>query len=478
MPSKKIVCLGGGGGYFGGVIHDLIINEELKGSEIAVYDINMERAQKNADYGQTISNVAGANFKVHAVKDLAKAVDGADFGIASIGGIGGDKQGFHDPAGVHTKDIVTCARYGIFQIIGDTSGPAAMMAAFRTIPIYYEMCLEMQKRSPRAVFINHANPMAMLCRAMCKYTNIKTVIGLCHGVQGGKEFLSQLLNIPMGELDVVWIGTNHYYWFTEIYHKGKDISGEVKKRMARHQTEANEVMYKKLCSIYGYQITYPSDNHIIEFYPFLAQLKDGSQLPYRFKEAGHGPETIDLYAKHGLAGKVKPRKPVRAGPRPKPRSRQEWLDAVIKNFTKELNEIKSRSNQAVDIEKEMAKGEKIGYLVGAIATGRRHVHVVNIPNKGAIPNLPHEAVLEIEGVTDSHGIRGVYMGEAPIALKGLLESTIAYQEVVVDAAIKGSKQLALQALMLDKMAILPDKAEAMLNALLVNSKNFLPQFKK
>jgi len=171
---------------------------------------------------------------------------------------------------------------------------------------------------------------------------------------------------------------------------------------------------------------------------------------------------------------------VSAKPRPKPRF--ELIDEDTILFDKKTRITRSeKPEQFADLEKllkEMAKGEKIGYLVGAIATGRRHVHVVNIPNKGAIPNLPHEAVLEIEGVTDSHGIRGVYMGEAPIALKGLLESTIAYQEVVVDAAIKGSKQLALQALMLDKMAILPDKAEAMLNALLVNSKNFLPQFKK
>lgn len=478
MPSKKIVCLGGGGEYFYCVVQDLIINEELKGSEIVIYDINTQRAKNVAEYGQKISDIAGINIKVHVIKDLAKAVDGADFGIASIGGIGGGKTGFHDPTGVHAKDEVTCARYGIFQIVGDTIGPAAMMAALRTIPIYYKIGLEMQKRCPNAVFINHANPMAMLCRAMNKYTNIRTSIGLCHGVQGGKEFLSRLVNIPIEELDVVWIGTNHYYWFTEMYHKGKDISALVKRKMAEYETGVNNVMFKKLCSIYGYQITYPSDNHIIEFYPFLSQIKDGSQLPYRLKEASHGPEITNLYAKHGLAGKLKPAKMENKHEKQSKESHEEWLKKALNNFTQRLNEIRKRRSLIADLEKEMARGESIGNLVGAIATGRRHVHIVNIPNKGAVPNLPNEAILEIEGVTDSHGIRGVHMGEAPLALKGLLDSIFAYQEMVVDAAIKGSRQLALQALMLDKLAILPDKAEKMLDELLANSKEFLPQFKR
>jgi len=66
------------------------------------------------------------------------------------------------------------------------------------------------------------------------------------------------------------------------------------------------------------------------------------------------------------------------------------------------------------------------------------------------------------------------MGEAPLLLKGILEKRIAWHELVVDVGVKGDRKLALQALMLDEMAILPEKAEAM--ELLENSKEFLPQF--
>ncbi len=125
----------------------------------------------------------------------------------------------------------------------------------------------------------------------------------------------------------------------------------------------------------------------------------------------------------------------------------------------------------------LASLESLGKLIEAIALGKRHIHIVNIPNQGAVSNLPVTAILEVEGVTNSFGVRPVYMGEAPLVLKGHLERIIAWQELVVDAGVKGDRNIALQALMLDPQAIPPEKAEKMFEELLVNSKEFLPQFK-
>ena len=70
------------------------------------------------------------------------------------------------------------------------------------------------------------------------------------------------------------------------------------------------------------------------------------------------------------------------------------------------------------------------------------------------------------------------MDEAPVVLKGILEKRFAWQELVADAAAKGDKGVALQALMLDEMAILPEHARAMLDELLEASRDLLPQFFK
>ncbi len=460
MPGKKIVCLGGGSFYFRDILADLVLKEGLKGSEIVLYDIDKERAELMAKCGKNLSELAGIDFRIHALKDFTEAIDGADFAIANIGGAGGAGGGYYESK-VHYQDLLISARYGIFQVVGDTAGPAAMMAALRSIPIYLNICREMEKRCPNVIFINHANPMAILCRAMNKYTNLKSIIGICHGVQIGIEYIAKILKVNPQELDTIWIGTNHYYWFTRIYHEGKDLYPELRKGTASLKTDEDKILSTKLSKIYGYQITYPEDDHIIEFYPFLAQVKDGAHLPYKLAKSPKGRIVTEMYAQHGLGDK-----PAKAF-EPKKSDRK----TILKDFNDFLNKATLPKK-----DKDSLRGENVGRLIEAIAKGERHIHIVNIPNRGAVSNLPDTAVLEVEGVIDSHGIRSIHIGKAPLALKGLLEKIITWQELVVDAGIKGDKSLALQALMLDQMAILPEKAEAMLKELLANSKELLPQF--
>ena len=45
------------------------------------------------------------------------------------------------------------------------------------------------------------------------------------------------------------------------------------------------------------------------------------------------------------------------------------------------------------------------------------------------------------------------------------------------AGVKGDRRLALEAMLVDEMAIVPEKAEAMLDELLESSRELLPQFR-
>ena len=460
MSSKKIVCLGGGSLYFRTALADLVATEGLAGSEIALYDIDTEKAQLMAQLGRRLAEQSGTGMRVRTCTDLADAVDGADFAISSIGGVG-KSAGHVYGTSLHKQDLLIPARYGIYQIIGDTCGPAGMMMAFRSIPIYLKICREMEKRCPQVVFLNHSNPMAVLCRAMVKYTGIEHVIGICHGVQGGIKRIAKILGVPPEELDTVWIGTNHYHWFTRIRHKGKDVYPELWRRIASEKPPEGEIMTRKLSEIYGYRITYPPDNHAIEFYPFLAQVPDGKSMPY-----GLGEEVVKRH-EEDLYQDLQPR----AEPEVSEAEQKAEREDRLRKYAEELDKTVLPAKPSSPL-----TGEGLGRLIEDIALGRRGVYIVNIPNKGAIPNLPDYAVVEIEGVTDSCGVRGVYMGEAPLALMGLLHKRIAWQELVVDAGVRGDRKLALQALLLDEMAILPEKAEAMLDELLASSKQMLPQF--
>ena len=460
MPERKIVCLGAGSLYFRRAIADLLMSQDLSGSEIVLYDLVHEKSERVARMGQRLAAEAGTGFRVRAARELADAVDGADYAISSIGGSGAGITPRVYMSHHHLEDVRIGAKYGVQQIIADTCGPGAMMMAFRAIPAYIEICREMEKRCPQAMLFNHSNPMAVLCRAMRKYTDIN-VIGVCHGVQGGIRHAAAILDIPANELETVWIGTNHYYWFTRMRHQAADVMPEFWKRVRKQKPAAAHQMSAALSQVYGNWIVYPEDDHVIEFYPYLNQGSDPTNLPFGMSEHGFGKRLQPLYAGEETLEEIRQRDQAA--------SRQEMLKA----YGRQLNAVQLPQNATDPI-----SGEGTARLISDMATGRRNVHICNVPNQGAVTNLPQEAVLELEAVTDSAGVRPVCAGDAPPVLEALLRKRITWQELVADAAAQGDRKLALQAMQVDEAAIPPKESEKMLGELMKNSKGMLPTFEK
>jgi len=452
--TRKIVCLGGGSLYFPRAIGDLVQREDLAGSEIVLYDIDAEKAELMAALGRRFATQAGTRFTIRSTADLADATDGADFAISSIGGSGAEATPNVYGSYYHAADMYIPARYGIYQVVGDTAGPAGMMMGLRSIPAYLEICREMEKRCPNAVLLSHSNPMAVLCRAMNKYTSIK-VVGICHGVQATVAQAAEMLGVPAEELDCVWIGTNHYYWLLRVAHRGVDLTGKLMAVADERGGRGSDNLAHRLSRLYGHKVGYPGAGHLVEFYSWATRLPAFRALPYGLAEdAGwHGFDPDKLM-------------PERTPPTPETRKQ------FIANYEKILSE------RELPTDTGYASAEGIADMISAITHGRREVFIVNVPNGGVIPNLPAHAVVELEGVTDSVGVRGIMVGKCPAVLKGILEKRFAWQELVADAAATGDRGLALQALMLDEMAVPPDAAEDMLDELLKASKDLLPQFFK
>jgi len=455
MANLKIVLLGSGSLYFTRVLPDLFTTPDLQGAELALYDIDAEKSERMAGLARALLSRTGARFTVRSAPSLAEALDGAGFALSSIGGSGAEMSPDVYGSTCHAADIAIPAKYGVFQVVGDTAGPAGMMMGLRAVPPHLEICREMERRCPDVVFLNHSNPMAVLCRAMRKYSSIR-VVGICHGVQIGICHAAKLLGVEPEELECRWVGTNHYYWFTSVRHRGRDVHPELLRRTAEARDAPGTKLSSRLSRIHGRQIVYPEDDHIWEFYPFASRAGGFDRLPYDLREAAG--------RFGGGAGNAVP---VRTPPTEETRRQflvryQEILDATT------LPAVKERG----------VRGEGIGDLVSAIAHGRRELAIVNVPNVGIVPNLSREAIVEVEALTDSSGVRGVHSDEAPVSLRGLLEKRFAWHELVADAAVTGDRRMALEALLIDEMAILPDSAERMLDELLSASRDLLPQFER
>lgn len=450
--------MGAGSLYFPYVFIDLASVRDLEGSEIVLYDLDAEKAQLMAGLANRVFGRLGAKYRVRAAKRLADAVDGADFAVSSIGGSGAEITPSVSGSSYSYMDKRISAKYGIQQVFGDTCGPAGMMMALRSIPAHIDICREMEKRCPRVILINHSNPMAVLCRAIRKYTSI-SVIGLCHGVQGGIAYAANVLNVPIEQLECSWVGTNHYYWFTALRHKGKDVYPELMRKMARRSPPPGKILSAELSRIYGYHIVYPRDDHLIEFYPFLTHVAGGQKnMPYGLAVA----------AKSEGYDEQKPRTTRRV---PSSRLHGKFI-AQYKNIL-DATSIPDKPEPSSAL-----RGEGLARMISAIASGKREWCIANVANQGAIANLPFTGEIEAEAVTDSTGVKPIVQKEAPLILKGMLEKRFVWQELVADAGVKGDRQAALQALMVDEMAIWPDKSGQMLDEMLAASRNLLPQFYK
>jgi alpha-galactosidase len=104
--------------------------------------------------------------------------------------------------------------------------------------------------------------------------------------------------------------------------------------------------------------------------------------------------------------------------------------------------------------------------------------VVNIPNQGHITNLPDDAIVELPGKLNTQGVHGIKIGEMPEGIAELLRREITVSHLTVDAVVKGDRDLALQALLLDPVIRDIDVAQHVLDDYLVTYREHLPSFWK
>ena len=141
---------------------------------------------------------------------------------------------------VWQHDILIPKKYGIDTNVGDTRGPSGIFRALRTFDPMLAIARDMQELCPNAIMLNYTNPMAMLCHAMQRETDI-AITGLCHSVQGTSAMLAGWLGLKPESIDYVCAGINHMAFFTEFKHKGRDLIPRLRKlvRQTRRSTTTN-----------------------------------------------------------------------------------------------------------------------------------------------------------------------------------------------------------------------------------------------
>jgi len=438
MP--KIAFIGAGSfGFTRTLVKDLLTFPSLKGATLALMDIDDGRLNFARRSVERIVREGKYPAKILATKDRAEALKRADAVLCTI---------LAAPVSVWRHDIEIPKRFGVDTNIGDTRGPSGIFRALRTIPVMLDICRDMERYCPNAILLNYTNPMAMLCRAIQRKSSIR-VTGLCHSVQGTAEMLAEWIGAPMDEITYVSAGINHQSWFIQYDWNHKDAIPLMRKAIEgspkiRNAEQVRNEMFLQL----GYYVTESSGHN--------------SEYNWWFRKR---PDLIRKYCTTGT----------------------NWNPGhyayVVKSY------LEREKNWRRDAEKWIASPKPLNLqrgheyaasIINAWLGGPSFRFNGNVPNTGLITNLPLDACVEVPVYADRNGFNAVHVGALPPQCAALNNISVAVEEMAVEAALTGDKQLVFHSIAYDPLtAAVLSLAEIrkMVDAMFKKNKEYLPQFK-
>jgi alpha-galactosidase len=429
MARCKTVFIGGGSYNWGPeIIRDFIVTAELQDSTLVLHDINHEAAMNNLRIAEQVRAKAGAAIHIEVVDDRRAALDGADYVVLAIstGGLEAWRLDMEIPD-----------KHGCRQTIADTVGPGGMSRALRNIPVIVGIARDMEDICPRAWLLNVTNPMTALTRSVWRETRIRCV-GLCHEIFGFLAYVRKAFDVTMDDISFNAAGINHCIWVLELLIRGQDGLEMIRQLWREKGYPRKDIVAPLLFEIFGY-IPVWNGRHLSEFFPHFLTPESGYGEKYGF---------LDQMVT------VKDRFAAMA------RGRERWLGML----------------EGKGLPEPQRGGEPIVPIILAMQTNRPYFFMANWPNRGQIANLPRDAVVETRAVADAGGVRPISAGPLPEAIRAVLAQHVSNQELIVEAAVKGDRELALQAFFNDPLVNNLEGGRAMLDELLAGHAQYLPQF--
>lgn len=435
---KKIVFIGAGSLVFTkNLVRDLLTFPALADSIIALVDIDEERLGFAKKTVEKIISAGGYPAKVQAHTDRIRALDGADGVVCTI--LAGSLD-------VWRKDIEIPKQYGVDINVGDTRGPSGIFRALRTIPVMLDICRDIERYCPQAVFLNYTNPMAMLCRAMQSETNV-TVTGLCHSVQGTASMLARWIGAPKEEITYLCAGINHQAFYLDFRWNGQDAYPLIREAMNHPDIYNEEQVRNEMFLHLDYYVT-ESSGHNSEYNAWFRKR----------------PDLIEKYCTNGTG----------------------WNPGeyayIIKGYEQRQGSWKEQMRRWMEEPVDLNRGEEYAaYIFNAtIGDGTLFKFNGNVRNHGLIDNLPDGCCVEVPVLASKRGLEPIHVGALPDQLAALTNISAHCEEMAVEGALTGDPRKVFHAVCFDPLtsAVLSlAEIKSMVDEMFEANREYLPQFK-
>jgi alpha-galactosidase len=454
--TKKMVIIGAGSAMFTrGLVADLILAPDQRAWELGLVDIDARALATAEGLCRKMIRVRNAPIEINTSTDRRIVLSNADVVVSTIG-VGG-RRGWE-------ADVFIPREYGVYQPVGDSVMPGGISRAMRMIPALVDIARDVKELCPNAWFFNYSNPMTANCWAIRKATGIP-VVGLCHGTFHVERQLAEFAGAPPEEVTSLHAGLNHLTFIYDLRWRGRDVWPLIRARLAQERGDARAI--EELAQVFpevgpasqSFRATdnpfswslfetygaYPAcnDRHVTEFYP------------ERFPEGRYFGKTlgVDVFSFERTIA---------------------WGDEIYADM--QAQALGERPLDESVFRRSAGEHEQLLEILHSIEHDQRRVFSANLPNRGAVPSLPDDAILELPAVATATGLRPLELHDFPEPLAATIARKLAATRLTVEAALRGDRHLFVEALLADGALSDPDIARELMQKLLETHRGDLPNF--
>ncbi len=306
-----------------------------------------------------------------------------------------------------------------------------------------DICKDIEELAPDAFLLNFTNPAGVITEAVLKHTNVKT-IGLCNLPIGTKMQIADWYDVSVDRVDIEMVGINHLNWTTKIVVNEVDVTKDVLSQVNNSGLQVNNI---------------PDFGWDASFLEALGALPCAYHRYYYMQDEMLRDQLDKLDTEGTRADQVK------------------GVEALLFEKYKDLN-LKEKPKE---LEKRGGAyySEAAIQLICSIYNNKKDTHIVNVRNNGIIKELPDDVSVEVNCLVDSEGAHPIQIqSELSPQMKGLLQVVKAFEEITVETAINGDYELAIQALTIHPLVGDIEAAKKIVDDILVQNEEYLPQFRR
>jgi len=311
----------------------------------------------------------------------------------------------------------------------ETTGAGGLAKALRTVPVVLDVADRIRQRAkPGAWIVDFTNPVGIVTRALLDAGH--RAVGLCNVAIGFQRRFAGYLGVEPSAVVLDHVGLNHLTWERAAYVDGVDrLPGLLADHLSEISAEVDVPVetIAMLGNVPSYYLSY--------FYNHDKHVRESLGAPTRGQRVAEIEAVLlDMYRDVTLT-----EKPALLGER----GGAYYSEAAV------------------------------GLLASLFGLDDTSVHSVNVRNNGALPFLPADAVIEVSARAGLDGPAPLPVTPVTPDLAGLITHVWGYEELAIDAALRGGRDRVYRALLAHPLIGQHEYADALADKLIAAGRSHL-----